>query len=64
MAAVGLALHQPAQRPVVTVVPEDETAPDAVAQLDSIDFAVVADLDDLLAMEEDSLWTDPDVSTL
>ncbi len=61
LAAVGLALYQPVQRPVTA---EDEPPPDAVAQLDPIDFAVVADLDDLLALEEDSLWSDPDVSTL
>ncbi len=38
--------------------------PEAIAQLDPIDFEVVADLDNLLALEEESLWTDGDVSTL
>jgi hypothetical protein len=33
-------------------------------QLDPIDYQVVADLDVLLAMEEDNLWTDAEVSTL
>src|SRR4051794_22352944 len=33
-------------------------------QLDPIDYQVVVDLDDLLAMEDDNLWTDGDTSTL
>ena len=37
---------------------------DAVAQLDPVDYEVVADLDDLLAVEEDNLWSDGDTSTL
>lgn len=41
-----------------------DDVPEAVAQLDPVDFEVVADLDDLLALREDSLWTDNDVSTL
>jgi 3-deoxy-D-arabino-heptulosonate 7-phosphate (DAHP) synthase len=41
----------------------DENVPDTVAQLDPQDYEVVADLDDLIAMEEDGLWDD-DTSTL
>ena len=41
-----------------------EPVPEVIAQLDEIDYQVVADLDDLLAMEEDSLWTDGEVLTL
>lgn len=36
----------------------DENVPDTVAQLDPQDYEVVADLDDLIAMEEDGLWDD------
>jgi len=35
-----------------------ESLPETVAQLDAQDYEVVADLDDLLAWEEDSVWTD------
>lgn len=59
VAAATLSLQNPG-----SVAPEAEPLPEAVAQLDEIDFEVVADLDNLLAMEEDSLWTDGDVSTL
>jgi hypothetical protein len=41
----------------------DENVPDTVAQLDPQDYEVVADLDDLIAMEEDGLWDD-DTPTL
>ena len=37
---------------------------DTIAQLDPIDFQVIAELDDLLALEEDNLWDDGDTSTL
>ena len=40
-----------------------ETATETVAQMDATDYEVVADLDDLLAMDEDSLW-DSDLPTL
>jgi hypothetical protein len=33
-----------------------DTAPDVVAKIDPQDYEVVADLDDLLASEENSLW--------
>ncbi len=36
----------------------DESVPEPVAKLDPQDFEVVADLDDLIAMEEDGLWDD------
>ena len=36
----------------------DETLPEPVAKLDPQDFEIVADLDDLIAMEEDGLWDD------
>lgn len=41
-----------------------DSLPESVAQLDEVDYEVVADLDDLLAMEEDTLWMDGDISTL
>ena len=41
----------------------DENVPDTVAQLDPQDYEVVADLDDLIASEEDGLWDD-DTPTL
>jgi hypothetical protein len=50
------------QRPSATLTPE--ALPEVVAQLDEIDYQVVADLDDLLAMEEDSLWADTETLTL
>lgn len=51
------------QRPAATQQKVDSLE-DSIAQLDPIDFDVVADLDDLLASEEDNLWTDDDISTL
>ena len=41
----------------------DENVPDTVARLDPQDYEVVADLDVLIAMEEDGLWDD-DTPTL
>lgn len=38
--------------------------PDPIAQIDPQDFEVVADLDNLLAVEADNLWEDDDTSTL
>jgi hypothetical protein len=35
-----------------------ERAPDVVAKIDPQDFDVVADLDELLVSDEDSLWTE------
>ena len=40
-----------------------KATPESVAQMDATDYEVVADLDDLLAMDEDSLW-DSDSPTL
>ena len=57
--AGGLSLQRV---PVPAVAPDD--LPEVVAQLDPVDFEVVADLDNLLALEEDNLWTDDEVSTL
>ena len=34
----------------------DETVPETVAKLDPRDFEIVADLEDLIAMQEDGLW--------
>ena len=51
---IGLAIvfHYPiVQRP-------SEQAPDVVAKVDPQDFEVVADLDDLLASDEGSLWAE------
>ena len=36
----------------------DENIPEPVAQLDPQDYEIVADLDNLIAMEEDGLWDD------
>ena len=65
-AAVAVAIIAAAitvQRPGGTGM-SSEQLPETIAQLDPIDYEVVADLDDLLALEEDSLWTDSDISTL
>jgi hypothetical protein len=35
-----------------------ESEPDVVAKIDPQDFEVVADLDELLVWDEDSLWTE------
>ena len=61
VAAVVLAalvvLHRPAvQNPT-------ETAPDVVAKIDPQDYDVVADLDQLIVSDENSLWDD-DTQTL
>lgn len=54
VAVVGtfLFLHSPAldQKPITEV--------DAIAQIDAQDYEVVADLDDLLASDENTLWDD------
>jgi hypothetical protein len=65
--AIAIALFTAAisfRRPVVTNLAASDNLPDSVSQLDAVDYEVVADLDDLLAMEEDNLWTDGDISTL
>jgi hypothetical protein len=55
----AVSFDRPAEAPI-TVATEMPVA----VQLDPIDYQVVADLDTLLAMEEDNLWTDAEVSTL
>jgi hypothetical protein len=48
----GILLHQPA-------VPEKSTTDnDPIAKIDPQDYEVVADLDDLLASEDNNLWDD------
>ncbi len=48
--SASIALHHPApQKP-------PESAPDVVAKIDPQDYDVVADLDELLASDENSLW--------
>jgi hypothetical protein len=57
--AAMLALHRPAPQPLN---PADDT-PDVVAAIDPQDYDVVADLDELMAVEESNLWDD-DTQTL
>lgn len=38
--------------------PSDDNIPDVVAQIDPSDYEIVADLDDLLAAQEDDSWDD------
>jgi len=52
------------QQQPINVSSSPEAVPEVVAQLDEIDYQVVADLDDLLALEEDNLWADSDTLTL
>jgi hypothetical protein len=55
--AAILATHQPATRNLV------DNAPDVIAAIDPQDYDVVADLDELLATDENNLWDD-DTQTL
>jgi hypothetical protein len=57
--AAAVSMQQPTTTPTAS-----EPVPEVIAQLDEIDYQVVADLDALLAMEEDSLWTDGETLTL
>jgi hypothetical protein len=52
-----LAFHQPPTRDT------GENAPDVIAKIDPQDYDVVADLDELLATDENNLWDD-DAQTL
>jgi len=53
------------QKPAGSLPASADAPPDAIAQLDAEDYEVVADLDDLIALEEDNLWADADdISTL
>jgi len=55
--ATLLVIHRPAiQKPV-------DSAPDAIVTIDPQDYDVVADLDELLVTDENSLWDD-DTQTL
>ena len=56
--ATILALHQPAVRN-----PAD-SPPDVIVKIDPQDYDVVADLDELLVTDENSLWDDDDTQTL
>jgi hypothetical protein len=58
VAAASLTFQKTNRAPVLP-----EATPDSVAQMDATDYEVVADLDDLLAMDEDSWW-DSDTPTL
>jgi len=55
--AAVLTMHQPA-----TLNPAD-SPPDVIVKIDPQDYDVVADLDELLATDESSLWDD-DTQTL
>ncbi|HEX8280565.1 MAG TPA: hypothetical protein VF551_04250 [Chthoniobacterales bacterium] len=57
-ALAALSLDRPATDVAVTDDP-----PDALAVVDPQDYEVVADLDDLLAVEDDNLWDD-EISSL
>jgi hypothetical protein len=55
--AILLVIHRPAiQRPA-------DSAPDVIVKVDPQDYDVVADLDELLVTDENSLWDD-DTQTL
>ena len=58
--AGGISLQRSADNEVTVA----QSVPETVVQLEEIDYEVVADLDDLLALEEDSLWLDGEISTL
>ena len=57
--AAIFALHRPA---ALDITPADEP-PDAIAAIDPQDYDVVADLDELMAADENNLWDD-DTQTL
>ena len=46
------------------VQPERDATPEVVAKIDAQDYEVVADLDELLASDENNLWEDDDTSSL
>jgi hypothetical protein len=52
LVAALLALHQPRPRT------GGESAPDVIAKIDPQDYDVVADLDELLAADDNNLWDD------
>jgi hypothetical protein len=49
--AAVIVMQRPASRPALP-----ENVPDVVAKIDPQDYEVVADLDELLASDENSLW--------
>lgn len=55
-AAVALVIIATATVSLRPPVLSDQHVPELIAKLDPQDFEVVADLDDLIAMEEDGLW--------
>jgi hypothetical protein len=52
IAGIMVTHHQPAPQNVL------ESEPDVVAKIDPQDYEVVADLDELLASDENNLWDD------
>ena len=56
--AAILALHQPVVRN------SRDNPPDVIVKIDPQDYDVVADLDELLATDENNLWDDDDTQTL
>ena len=56
--ATVLTLHQKAPQSA------PESPPDVIAKIDPQDYDVVADLDELLATDENNLWDDDDTQTL
>jgi len=53
-----LTLHRPAPQSA------PESPPDVIAKIDPQDYDVVADLDELLATDENNLWDEDDTQTL
>ena len=56
--ATIVAVHQPAG------LKQSDNPPDVIVKIDPQDYDVVADLDELLATDENSLWDDDDTQTL
>jgi hypothetical protein len=56
--ATILAVHQPGGRNPT------ENPPDVIVKIDPQDYDVVADLDELLVNDDNSLWDDDDTQTL
>ena len=56
--ATILAVRQPVGRN------QTDNPPDVIVKIDPQDYDVVADLDELLATDENNLWDDDDTQTL
>ena len=56
--ATIVAVHQPAD------LKQSDSPPDVIVKIDPQDYDVVADLDELLVTDENSLWDDDDTQTL